>query len=83
MVEEGRFDETLRTTVRHTCIDIIDDPMRSDVVYVSELADSDPIQQQLDLTDSGRRSRIGRVLTHADYAEKIARNKYRVDLEAG
>lgn len=76
--DDGRFDPEFRRVVREACEDIVSNPMTSDVIRLQNLMDREDIRAQSSLTEDGLRSRLGRLLTEEDYAEKISRGKYRV-----
>lgn len=83
MVDEARADEELQETIHEACHQLTDDPMRSNVVGLTDLMQHDEIREQVELTDQGLRSLLGRVLTHSEYAEEVSRGNYRITNEAG
>lgn len=81
MEENSPQSDRLDERVQEACSDVLSDPMRGDVIKLGDLVDRPEIQEVVDITNEGLRSRIGSLLTHADYAEKVGTSKYRIDLD--
>ena len=75
-----RFDEEFRQAVRKACEDLVEDPMASNVIRATDVADHEAVRAASNLTDKGTSSRTGRLLMQADYATQVTQGKYRIHL---
>lgn len=78
MSSTGYVTEELETAIRNACTEILEDELRSNVVGVADLEESSAVVEAADVSDAAIRTRIGRVMKQAEFAEKVARNKYRI-----